>query len=38
MAKSIDVAIKMLEESTQRGKYDQSYYMDFVKLHKLMYL
>lgn len=38
MAKSIDVAIKMLEESTQRGKYDQSYYMDFVKLYKLMYL
>lgn len=38
MAKSIDVAIKMLEESIERGKYDQSYYMDFVKLHKLMYL
>lgn len=38
MAKSIDVAVKLLEESIKLGKNDPRYYMDFVKLHKLMYL
>lgn len=38
MAKSLDVAVAFLEKSIELGKKDSRYYMDFVKLHKLMYL
>lgn len=38
MAKSIDVAVKLLEDSIKQGQSDSRYYMDYVKLHKLMYL
>lgn len=38
MAKSLDVAIKILEGSIERGKSNLEYYMDIIKLHKLMYL
>ena len=38
MAKSIEVAVDFLEKSIERGKEDYRYYMDFQKLHKLMYL
>jgi len=34
----IDVAIALLEKSIQRAKEDHRYYMDFVKLHKLIFL
>lgn len=36
--RSIDVAVNILDKSIERGKEDSSYYMDFVKLHKLLYL
>ena len=36
--RSIDVAVNILDKSIERGKEDPSYYMDFVKLHKLLYL
>lgn len=36
--RSIDVAVNILDKSIERGKKDPSYYMDFVKLHKLLYL
>lgn len=36
--RSIDVAIAFLTKSIERGKEDSRYYMDFVKLHKLMFL
>lgn len=38
MAKSIDVATYLLDKSIERAQEDSSYYMDFIKLHKLMYL
>ena len=38
MAKSLDVAEAFLKKSIERGKENPRYYMDFVKLHKLMYL
>lgn len=36
--RSIDVAVNILDKSIERGKEDPSYYMDYVKLHKLLYL
>lgn len=36
--RSVDIAVDMLDKSIERGKEDPSYYMDFVKLHKLLYL
>ena len=36
--RSIDVAIAFLTKSIERGKEDKRYYMDFVKLHKLIFL
>lgn len=36
--RSIDVAKALLEKAIHRGKGDNCYYMDFIKLHKLMYL
>lgn len=38
MAKSLEVAVDFLRKSIERGKEEPKYYMDFVKLHKLMYL
>ena len=40
MCKSIDVAIAMINRSIERvsAENNPKYYMDFVKLHKLMYL
>lgn len=38
MARSIEIALALLEKSIERGKTDSDYYMDFVKLHKLLYL
>lgn len=38
MAKSIEVAVDFLKKSIERGQGDPKYYMNFVKLHKLMYL
>lgn len=38
MAKSLEVAVDFLKKSIERGKEETRYYMDFVKLHKLMYL
>lgn len=40
MCKSIDVAITMINQSIDRARSneDDRYYMDFVKLHKLLYL
>lgn len=36
--RGIDIAINLLDKSIQRGKEDERYYMDFVKLHKLIFL
>lgn len=36
--RSIDVAIALLTKSIERGKEDKRYYMDYVKLHKLIFL
>ena len=36
--RSVDVAVDMLDKSIERGKKDPNYYMDYVKLHKLLYL
>lgn len=36
--RSIDVAVNILDKSIERGKKDPNYYMDYVKLHKLLYL
>ena len=36
--RGIDIAINLLDKSIQRGKEDDRYYMDFVKLHKLIFL
>jgi len=38
MAKSLEVAVDFLKKSIERGKEEPRNYMDFVKLHKLMYL
>lgn len=38
MAKSVEVAESFLKKSIELAKEDPRYYMDFVKLHKLMYL
>jgi len=38
MAKSFEVAVDFPEKSIERGKEIPKYYIDFVKLHKLMYL
>jgi len=38
MARSIDVALTLLEKAIERGKIDSDYYIDNVKLHKLLYL
>ena len=38
MAKSIEVAYWFLKKSIERGMNDEEYYMDYVKVHKLMYL
>lgn len=38
MVKSIDVALTLINESIKRGQNDPDYYMDYIKLHKLMYL
>lgn len=36
--RSVDIAVNILDKSIERGNEDPSYYMDFVKLHKLLYL
>lgn len=36
--KSIDIAIHLLRKSIELGQKDSNYYMDFIKLHKLMFL
>lgn len=38
MVKSIDVALTLINESIKRGQNNPDYYMDYIKLHKLMYL
>lgn len=38
MAKSIDVAVDFLKKSIKRGQDNPKYYMNYVKLHKLIYL
>lgn len=36
--RSIDIAVHLLKKSIKLGQNDPSYYMDFIKLHKLMFL
>lgn len=36
--KSIDIAIVLLDKAIERGLENPKYYMDYIKLHKLMYL
>lgn len=36
--KSLDAAVWLLDKSIKRGQENHEYYMDFVKLHKLLYL
>ena len=35
---SVDIAIHLLRKSIELGQKDSNYYMDFIKLHKLMFL
>ena len=36
--RSIDIAVHLLKKSIKLGQNDSNYYMDFIKLHKLMFL
>ena len=36
--RSIDIAVYLLKKSIKLGQNDSNYYMDFIKLHKLMFL
>lgn len=38
MILSIEIATRILKKSIEKGKQDANYYMDYVKLHKIMYL